>query len=177
MKEVIDLYTKILIGTFSFIGPFFTLLITLFYAALEKSKERHDAKLKNINETISRGDSNQKQNSKKLLALLNENQKEINLLTPKRQIRRWAISLVVSIIFIGFYNFQHSHFWNEKIIICPIFYKIFALTLSMMGFCYCVWVLWQVFCTIIKSKEEEEKSKKEKLVKRSFGFKSSLRSS
>lgn len=162
MKETVDLYAKLVIGTFSFIGPSFTLLIPLFYAAIEKFREKHESQIKNLQKIIQ--DSMLKEGnfvqqievgSKFLKAKVKANKKELNLLDPKRQIRRLFRSLFGAILLIIFYYFQKSHFWpyNYQAI------RVTSIALSILSFLYCLHVLWQIFCTIIKAKSEEEKAK------------------
>lgn len=45
MKELVDLYGKMIIGTFTFIGPSFTLLNSLFFRQLERNKEKSGERL------------------------------------------------------------------------------------------------------------------------------------
>ena len=144
MKEFIDLYAKLVIGTFSFIGPSFTLFISLFYRASEKSKLKHIEQLRIL---ASIADHN-----KQIKKLISDNEREINLLDPKRQVIRLFGSLLASLFLICFYYFQKSHFWHWQ-------YdgiRGWSLVISGLFFVYCLWVLWQVFCTIIKAKSEEE---------------------
>ena len=144
MKEFIDLYAKLVIGTFSFIGPSFTLFISLFYKASEQAKLKHEERLR-VLVTIAN-------HNKQIKALISNNEKEIKLLSPKRQVVRLFGSLLISLSLICFYYFQKSHFWYWK-------YEILrAGTLLISGafFLYCLWVLWQVFCIIIEAKSEEQ---------------------
>lgn len=159
MKEMIDLYSKLVIGTFSFIGPSFTLLIPLFFKAFEKSRIKHDAVEKNLQLVIAeniRSSSNlseeMKKNTKTFRQLQQKNKSELNLLKPKRQVRRLFISLLIAILLIAFYYFQKSNFWKfDNWVI-----RGSTLLGSLLSFLYCIRVLWQVFCTIIRIKSEEE---------------------
>ncbi len=173
MKEVIDLYSKLTIGIFSFIGPSFTLLIPLFYNAIEKSKDKHENMLANLQLVIkSNLDSGSKDFTKQIVSgkkeidkLIRQNKIELNLLSPKRQVRRLFGSLFTTIFLIGFYYFQHSHFWKQDINFCSINYEKFraiTIILSFGSFIYCIRVLWQMFCTIIRIRSEEEQNKKQK---------------
>jgi hypothetical protein len=163
MKEVIDLYAKLLIGTFSFIGPSFTLLISLFYTAFQQSQNRHRQRLNNLKLATTQnltGDNQPfteqiEETNKELKKLIRQNHKELQLLNPRRQVRRLFISLFGSIILVGFYYFQNSHFWlhnNEKL-------RIGTIITSGLCFVYCIRVLWQIFCTIIVIKTEERTKK------------------
>lgn len=165
MKEVTDLYGKMLIGTFSFIGPSFTLLIGFFYRAIEKSRIRHHAQIKNMNELLATEAS--EKGIKELRKLLNKNEKELNLLRPKRQLLRWAACLGLSITFLEFYYFQHSHFWKVD----SMLIKILSVALSITFFIFCIFILWQLFCTIIKCKLEDERSLLDRSENTSFTLK------
>ena len=162
MKELIDLYSKLLIGTFTFIGPSFTLFIPIFYKALDKSIQKHQAKLKNLEaisrEAITDGNIEElqkriKEGNKQLKQLSNQAKRELDLLRPKRQMRRLFIGLFVSITTLAFYHFQHSHFWKFE----SQLLRFVCLFVSGLSFVYCLRVLWQVFCTIINIRTEEEK--------------------
>jgi hypothetical protein len=144
MKEFVDLYAKLVIGTFSFIGPSFTLFISLFYKASEQAKLKHEERLRVL---VTIADHN-----KQIKTLISNNEREIKLLNPKRQVVRLFGSLLISLFLICFYYFQKSHFWHWK------YDGIRGWTLVISGafFVYCLWVLWQVFCTIIQAKSEEE---------------------
>ena len=170
MKEVIDLYAKLLIGTFSFIGPSFTLLISLFYNAFQQSQNRHQQKIKNLQlattQNLSGGGSafqeQIRQTNNEISKLIKQNQKEIQLLNPKRQVRRIFTSLFTSIALVGFYYYEDSQLLtlnHQKI-------RIFSLCLSNVCFVYCIRVLWQIFCTIITIKTEEKTSTGEVFLKR-----------
>lgn len=169
MKEFIDLYAKLVIGTFSFIGPSFTLLISLFFPALQKSREKHNSQIKNLKLLIQAKMANSnnlaldiKVANDIVIRKIDENKRELNLLSPKRQVRRLFFSLLSAILFIGLYYFQHSHFWTYD---CQAFtigcqtIRIATIALSGISFCYTLLVLWQIFCTIIRIKSEEEEIK------------------
>lgn len=163
MKELIDLYAKLVIGTFAFIGPSFTLLIPLFYPPFKRSKEAHEQREKILQSIISEDIKNAKgdalkqiQNGQKALSkLLRKSKIETNLLKPKRQVRRLFISIGLALTLIAFYYFQHSHFWHLD----SQLLRLTCLSISLISFVNCLWVLWQVFCTIIKLKAEEEEEK------------------
>lgn len=150
MKEFIDLYAKLVIGTFSFIGPSFTLLISIFYEALEKSTIKHREQLLNLALATS--------STKDIKKLINQNEKEIKRLDPKKQVKRLFGSLLLALGLICFYYFQHSHFWHlpyEWIRIC-------SLLLSFCCFCFSLLTLWIIFCTIISAKSDLEAKMTEK---------------
>lgn len=148
MKELVDLYAKLIIGTFTFIGPSFTLLISLSYRELERAKARNRERLKELAEL---GEEDQ------LFVLTKQNRKPRNLLNPKRQARRLFITLLIGILSIAFYYFQHSHFWPDV-----QWLRILTLSFSAVAYPYCLIVLWQVFHIIIIAKAEEEKGNEDK---------------
>jgi len=150
MKEFIDLYAKLVIGTFSFIGPSFTLLISIFYKALEKSKIKHQEQLLNLALA-----SSSNQNIKKLIK---ENEKEIERLDPKKQVKLLFGGLLLSLGLICFYYFQHSNFWHLQ----HQWIRIVSIVLSFACFCHSLLVLWQIFCTIILAKSDLEAQSTEK---------------
>jgi len=162
LKEVIDLYAKLLIGTFSFIGPSFTLLIPIFFPAIQRSLDKHKAILKNLNNlNLKEGnegnfESEIRKGNRELKKLIKQNEKEIDLLLPGRQVRRLFISLFSAIIFVECYYFEKSSFVLENLYII----RRICIALSVLGFSYCLFVLWQIFCTIIKIKSEEKEDKR-----------------
>lgn len=152
-----DLYVKMLIGTFSFIGPSFSLLIPIYYQAILRSREKHFQVMGNLhkvfldtrnNETSAK---DQQQIFKSFQRLLHENTKELRLLNPKRQLRRLFFSLFFAIALMLFYYYQASvlSLVNDRLI------GISTVTISVVSFCYCLMVLWQMFCTIITIKEDD----------------------
>ncbi len=138
MKELIDLYAKLVIGTFSFIGPSFTLLISIFYKALEKSTIKHQEQLLNLALASS---SNQN-----IKGLIKENEKEIQRLDPKRQVKLLFGGLLLSLGLICFYYFQHSHFWHLQY---P-WIRIVSIILSLACFCHSLLILWKIFVLLYK---------------------------
>lgn len=165
MKEVVDLYAKLLIGTFSFIGPSFSLLIPIFYQAILRSTEKHRQVIENL-KIISQESESQvdaltghKRNTKKLQKLIDQNNREVRLLNPRRQVRRLFFSLFLAIVFVLFYYFQNSSFWALKYQEI----RIITLGVSVLSFCCCVRVLWQIFCIIIGIKQEETRQPSLKL--------------
>lgn len=148
MKELIDLYAKLVIGTFTFIGPSFTLLISLFSRQVDKSKVKHNERLRNLAKLDNPNAELQKQ--------IKKNIRITNLLNPKRQVVRLFGSLLASLMGIFFYYFQHSHFWDYR----SQQWRIGALLVSALLFLYCLFTLWQLFCIIITAKLEEEEEKK-----------------
>ena len=159
MKEVVDLYSKLVIGMFSFMGPSFTLLIPLFYKGTKFSKQKHADKLRNLKEVIAGLllDNSFPRKVEETIADLKKkvriNETELNLLNPKRQVVRIFGSLLLAILFIGFYHFQGFAF----LVVQKFFSKRFhTLSFSVLCLGYTIRVLWQVFCIIIETKIENE---------------------
>jgi membrane glycosyltransferase len=160
MKEIIDLYSKILIGTFSFIGPSFTLLIPIYYKAMLRSNERHIETVGNLyNVFLDMKKAEYPGMQQRWLVddyreLLGKYKKEMQLLNPIRQIRRLFVGLFLAITFVSVYHFLHSIFsiGNSRIV------RVGALCLSAASFCYCLAVLWQIFCTLVRVKADDSSS-------------------
>jgi len=171
MNEIIDIYSKIVVATFGFIGPSFTLLISIFIEAIEKARIKNDQQLSTI-ETLYDDLYNQKEGKdmeKEMKLILKKNSsykkeiiKESNLLNPKRQIKRVFLPLIVSLFFI-------SLFYLQKTIYCPIkvnsLSKGITLLLSLVSFSYCLFVLWQILNMVIEAKQALIKDKTDTVVK------------
>jgi|GEM_PF-2252717 len=159
MNEVIDLYAKLLIGTFSFIGPSFSLLVPIFYPAFVGSRQRHTEMYKNLSKVYNTPGgmdafADAEKNDRKLKKMISENQKDIHLLNPRRQVKRLFTWLLSAIALVLFYYFQKSAFW-------PYQYQILrtgTLLLSIVNFGCSLFVLWQIFCIVIKIKQEEKEA-------------------
>ncbi len=143
MKEIVDLYSKILIGIFSFIGPSFTLLIPIYYQAILRSHERHIATIEDLY-SIFLDMKNVEPSIKKqpwiindYRKLLRQYRKEIQLLDPIRQIRRLFLSLCLAITSVLVCHFLNSPFLINKSLIL----EISTLSLSVVAFAYCLVVL------------------------------------
>jgi VIT1/CCC1 family predicted Fe2+/Mn2+ transporter len=141
MEKVIDLYCKILIGTFSFIGPSFTILIGLFQPAIQRSRERLSAQTDNMSRLLldKKSLSEMLNTNMQLIALQSRNNKSLRLLSPQRQIIRLAFYLGGALFFVAFYHFLHSACW----IFDNIQWKIGAMVLSLILFILSLLVLWQ----------------------------------
>ena len=147
MKELVDLYAKLLIGTFSFIGPSFTLFIGLFYGQLERLLKEYDTQLKTFLKIAE---------VEPIKDAIKKIEKAKKTHSPTRQVKRVFIPLLLSIFFICFYYFQHSHFWTLKY----EWIRISTISVSVTLFLYSILGLWQIFCIIIEAKKSEEESKK-----------------
>lgn len=146
MKECVDLYAKLLIGTFSFIGPSFTLFISLFYGQLKRLLSENFIRLETFIKTGETELINRE--TKKMVASKKSH-------SPQRQVKRVFGSLLLSIALIEFYYFQHSHFWPYN----RDWIRITTICVSVSLFLYGVLVLWQMFCIIIQAKKSEEDEK------------------
>lgn len=153
MKELVDLYAKLLIGTFTFIGPSFTLLISLFQDHFERVKKAHE----NRRETWMKTDSK----DETILREIKKHKLELNRLDPKRQVKMVYGTLLLAIILTGFYYFQHTHFW----VFNYGWIRITTICLSIALFIMCLIILSIVFGTIIDAKKAEKEAQKEALQK------------
>jgi hypothetical protein len=169
MKDIIDIYTKIVVATFGFIGPSFTLLISIFIEAIEMARIKHEQQLKTIN-SLTRGNINdpdkdiEKEMKSSLVELKKQKvkiQRDLNLLNPKRQIRRVFIPLILSLVFIGLYYFQHTTYCPIENTFCA---KLVWLLASGLLFLYCLFVLYQILYMVIESKQALIKEKTDLIV-------------
>lgn len=160
MKEIIDLYSKILIGAFSFIGPSFTLLIPIYYQGMLRSNERHIETVGNLYMVFLDMKNAQVPGNQQPLKideyrnLLRKYKKEMQLLNPRRQIRRLFAGLFLAITFVSFYHFFHWYFWTVNSLVL----QGSMLCLSAVSFGYCLVVLWQIFCTLVNIKAGDHSS-------------------
>lgn len=160
MKELIDIYAKILVATFGFIGPSFTLLISIFVEPLEKSRIIYEQQIKTLD--ILTINANQKsldpKDKKELQKSLKQTKKqkkkvlkELNLLNPRRQIRHVFIPLIFSLIFICIYYYQHTRYCD---FVNPFKTNLLCwLIISVICFLYCLFVLRQILETVIEAKQ------------------------
>lgn len=152
MKELVDLYAKLLIGTFSFIGPSFTLFISFFYDQLERSLEEYNIQLATFSSVTK---------TEEIRQTINGIEKAKKSHNPHIQVKKVFGSLLFAILFIGFYYFQHTHYWNYS----REWIRITTICVSIALFLYCLTTLWQVFCIIIEAKKSEGQEKKRKETK------------
>jgi hypothetical protein len=150
LKEIVDLFAKLLIGTFTFIGPTFTLLFSLFSKELNRAVKLNKERLKTLVLLDGENDAIQKQ--------IRKGNKEAHLLNPKRQVVRLFGSLLLAVLLIAFFYFQHTHFWKLNF----AWIRVISIVLSLTLYIYCLCVLWQIFGTIkdaMINSGEENKSK------------------
>jgi hypothetical protein len=160
VKELIDLYAKLLIGTFSFIGPSFTLLISIFSKAIQDSQERHRIIEENLVRELAQGAGPiqatehldyMRQRLREYTTVRRRNRRELRLLNPSRQVRTLFTSLFSSIFLVGVYYFQKSHFVSSQ----SQMKNGILLALSLIGFFFSLKVLWQIFNTVINARGEQ----------------------
>lgn len=148
MYHFVDLYAKLLIGTFTFIGPSFTLLISLFSRQLDNVNLTNKEQLNNLIAFDTP--------TSEILQVIHKNRKLINLLNPKRQIIRLYGSLLASITGVAFFYLQNMAVWK----IGSRGMRIATLLTSFCIFLYCLFTLWQLFCVIIDAKRAEKITRK-----------------
>ncbi|KRB55908.1 hypothetical protein [Flavobacterium sp. Root186] len=172
MKEIIEIYSKIVVATFGFIGPSFTLLISIFIDAIEKARIKNDQQLETIKSLYDDAYVKNKDNiEEEMTKIIKENKKhkkqiikESNLLNPKRQIKRVFIPLILSLFFISLYYFART---NYCLLDLPfiIVLKCVAIIISGICFSYCLFALWQILNMVIEAKQILIKDKNDKVVK------------
>ncbi|SJZ45707.1 hypothetical protein [Sediminibacterium ginsengisoli] len=157
MKEMIDLYVKVVIAMLGFIGPSFSLWIPLFYSAIENAQDRSRAQIRRIQNLLEE-DPDYEGKVNELSMLLKRNKQEVRKLHPKYQILRLMTGLGVAIFFAELYYVLKVQVYS----LYSIYFNIGALFFSCLGSIFSLLVLWQLFSTIIKAKEEEQKMKKKR---------------
>lgn len=175
MKEIVDLYSRIVIGVFGFVAPAITLLIGVFADGIDLHRKKKVDKVKHLDDMMQDSHNKIKEHSKNkdtnLLQILRRHGKqkdtlkrEINLLSPKRQVIRVFGSLILSLTMIAVYEVLVIYNFNSS------FFTLKALVLasSLSLFTYSLFCLWQIFCIIIDLKhidsaEALAKHKKEDL--------------
>ena len=148
-----------IIAVLGFVAPAITLLIGIFTDGIDKHRKRNVEKVKHLDNLMLQShkkikgqnkdsrntvlETFKKHNLQKLKA-----QRDINLLSPKRQVIRIFGSLILSVFMILVYyilrlpNFK-SDLW---------LFKSLSLGCSLFLFGYSVFCLWQIFCIIIDLK-------------------------
>ena len=160
MKDVIDIYTKILIAILGFVAPSMTLLLGVFAEGVIRQRQRNEEKIKQLEDLILqepqqiKGKSQDKIDYIKGSIKQHEEQKEkaqkdINLLSPKRQVIRVFGTLTLSIILAALYYFFRSPYFKTDL----KYFKLVTLILSLGAFFYSLFSLWQIFCTITELKQ------------------------
>ncbi|PKP22756.1 MAG: hypothetical protein CVU05_02540 [Bacteroidetes bacterium HGW-Bacteroidetes-21] len=158
MKEIISIYSKLLISILSFIAPAITLLLNVFIDGVEKFKARNEEEIKQIEKITKMNVQNDSEDFEKTikdsLKSLTKNKsrakKQLKLLNPKRQILRLFIPLILALILVICYIYIKEY---VKSINFP-FVRISCLILSGVFFTYGLFVLYQLFCIIIETKRK-----------------------
>jgi len=175
LKDLVDLYSRIVIGVLGFVAPAITLLIGVFADGIDLHRKRKVDKVKHLNDMMQ--DSHNKIIGKpkgSVLHLLqtlrlhgkqkSTLQREINLLSPKRQVIRVFGSLILCLSLIAVYDILKIYKFPNGILSL----KSLALGISLSVFTYSLFCLWQIFSIIIDIKHIDSaealgKPKKEEL--------------
>ena len=148
-----------IIAVLGFVAPAITLLIGIFTDGIDKHRKRNVEKVRHLDNLMSqshkkiKGQSKDKENS--LMETLKKHslqkmkaERDINLLSPKRQVIRIFGSLILSIIMILVYYILKLPNFNIDMWL----YKTLSLCCSFFFFCYSIFCLWQIFSIIIDLK-------------------------
>jgi hypothetical protein len=160
LESAVDIYGKLLIAVFSFIAPSMTLLIGLFGTGITMYRRKSEDFLKQSEDLVTNpgnlpGTSNDKKiglikdRIKNLDLIKKEMERDNNLLSPKRQVRRIFMPLLLSTVLLIVY-----YYTNEEDLKGLAFVRIdrLSLFLSFGLLFYVITVLWQIFCKIVEVK-------------------------
>ena len=153
-----------IIAVLGFVAPAITLLIGIFTEGIDKHRKRNVEKVRHLDNLMSQShkkikgqtqdsrntvlESFKKHNVQKLKA-----QRDINLLSPKRQVIRIFGSLILSILMLlVYYILRLPHFNTDMFL-----YKSISVVFSLFFFEYSIFSLWQIFCMIIDLKAIDSK--------------------
>lgn len=140
-------------------APAITLLIGVFADGIDLHRKKKVDKVRHLNFMMQDSHNKIKGQSREKTSHLRQSirkndeqkstlQKEINLLSPKRQVIRVFGSLTLSLALIVVYDlFVIYHFSNGFLSL-----KTAILTTSVISFSYSLFCLWQIFCIIIDLK-------------------------
>lgn len=175
LRDIIDLYSRIVIGILGFVAPAITLLIGVFADGIDIHRKRKVDKVKHLNDMMEDSHDKIKGKPKSSVSHLIQTikkhgkqkstlQREINLLSPKRQVIRVFGSLILCLALIAVYEILGIYGFPSGFISI----KALALAISLSVFAYSLICLWQIFCIIIDirhidSAEALGKTKKEEL--------------
>ena len=175
LRDIIDLYSRVIIGVLGFVAPAITLLIGVFADGIDLHRKKKVDKVKHLNFIMQDSHNKIKGQSREKTSHLRQSirkndeqkstlQKEINLLSPKRQVIRVFGSLTLSLILILVYDLLVMYNFSNGIFT----FKAAVLATSVMVFSYSLFCLWQIFCIIIDlnhidSAEALGKHKKEEI--------------
>lgn len=164
MKEVIEIYIKIIIATFSFIAPSMMFFLGIFAKGSARQRKRNteiieSVKKQILNPSISdEGNdddkiSDKEKNIKNLKKLQKKAERDNNLLKPKRQVLRIFLPLILSAIFVScYYICKCSHFPRQGEV---IYFKLVSLILSVLAFSYALFSIGQVYFVMESLKQME----------------------
>ena len=159
MRDIIDLYSRIVIGILGFVAPAITLLIGVFADGIDLHRKKKVDKVRHLDDMMQNGHNKikgqTKDKSSHLIQTIRKHgkqkstlQREINLLSPKRQVIRVFGSLILSLVLVALYDILVVYNFP-----CGFFtLKAFALATSLSLFIYSLFCLWQIFCIIIDLK-------------------------
>ena len=175
LRDIIDLYSRIVIGILGFVAPAITLLIGVFADGIDLHRKRKVDKVKHLNDMMEDSHNKIKGHSKEKVSHLIQSlrvhgkqkstlQREINLLSPKRQVIRVFGSLILCLTMIAVYDILGILGFPSSFISL----RALALAISLILFSYSLICLWQIFCIIIDIKHIDSaealgKPKKEEL--------------
>lgn len=170
MKDAVDIYGRFLIAIFSFVAPAMTLLIGLFGIGIAKYRTQNEKiakELENFIMDISPKDMPGADSQTKIKAYednlrRNKDQQKkaarnTRLLSPKRQLRRIFIPLLLSTIFLIVYHLTKPNDLIPSIKTIPFLCLFVSLTLLVYGLV----AVWQVFCKIIDVRAAMEKDSRD----------------
>lgn len=172
LESAVDIYGKLLIAVFSFLAPSMTLLMGIFGAEITMYRKKNEDFLKQSEDLLTNasslpGTSNENKISfirdriKNLDLIKKEMERDHNLLSPKRQVKRVFMPLLLSTVLLIVY-----YYINEEHLKVLVFIRIDHLSL-FLSFClllYAIVVLWQIFCKIIEVKSFGEIGNKRKML-------------
>ncbi len=159
MKDIIDLYSRVIIGILGFVAPAITLLIGVFADGIDIHRKKKVDKVRHLTDLMQDSHKKIKGQTKANAIHLRQSirrhdeqkstlQKEINLLSPKRQVIRVFGSLIMSLLFIVGYDVLVIYNFPSGFLTL----KSAALVASVLLFTYSLFCLWQIFCIIIDLK-------------------------
>jgi hypothetical protein len=169
MKDIIAIYSKLLISILSFIAPAITLLLNVFLGGVEKMKARNKEEILQIEGIIKMNVQNCNgdiehtiKESLKLLKKQKSNaERQLRFLDPKRQIIRLFIPLISALVLLVVYILIKDYIK----ILNFTWVRIGCLLLSGLLCTYGLYVLYQLFCIIIETKRILSEDKMQDVLK------------
>ena len=160
MKECIDLYSRLIIATITFVGPIIITLLSTFSAG----KKRREELARETEEKISQKAANDVQNNPHTIRdtitktkqeyeqLDKQTQNELRSLSPIVQFWHIFSRLGISLLLLLFSYLIRSDKWN----LYNHLMSIIVLTLSVLFYFYALYYLIRVLYTIINTKKITE---------------------